>query len=470
MFATLNIVAVLQMAQRIIYFLIFTSIALGCVTPPKDNSTYFGGKIINAKTAYVVLFEMEKAIDTFYLDANRKFLGRIEIKEGGLYYFKHGPEHQYIYIEPQDSILIRLNTWDFDESLVFSGKGSEKNNMLINCFLEAEEDEKKLYAYYKYSPTVFKEKIDSIKRTKLSKLNAFIGRNPQETKKFTEILEIALTYPVYSKAEGYPFHLNKSALKDFLKSNKDFYNYRDTLQLNKDSLMYFQAYRDFVVSQMYNIVFTKYPNEKIYSENFTTALLNVIDEKIASEDPKNTFLKQTIISHFYKNSNSKIHKNPFDTFFRLSSNVDEKEQIERLLNDSKKLRDGSRLENFQLVDFNNAVHESQKLFRGKKTLIYFWNSAYVTKDYVASKIKYFTGKHPEIQYIGVKIDGNSNDYIDQLDIKTQFFITQKSKANSFLTSKMPRTILINKKGVIKHHYTSLSSKNIYKQLEALAKN
>jgi peroxiredoxin len=275
---------------------------------------------------------------------------------------------------------------------------------------------------------------------------------------------------VYSIAESYPFYLNKNALKEFLDGNKDFYNYRDALQLNKDSLMYFHAYRDFVVDQMYNIVFTKYPNEKIYNEDFTTTLLNIIDEKITAEKPKNKFLKQTIISYFHKNATSKIDKKPFEVFFQLSSNIDEKKQVECLLNDFKILRDGSRLVNFQLVDFNNTVHESKKLFRGKKTLIYFWNSTYVTKEYVSSKIKYFTAKYPEIEYIGVKIDGNSNDYIDQLDIKTQFFITQKSKANDFLTSKMPRTILINKKGIIKHHYTSLSSKNIYTQLEALAKN
>ena len=52
--------------------------------------------------------------------------------KGGLYTFKHGVEFQYIFLQPNDSLLLRLNTWDFDESLVFSGKGAEKNNLLIN--------------------------------------------------------------------------------------------------------------------------------------------------------------------------------------------------------------------------------------------------------------------------------------------------------------------------------------------------
>ncbi len=458
------------MKQKVLYFLLFIMIALGCKTQSEDTSTYFGGKIINPKTDYVVLFQMEKAIDTFYLDANRRFIEKLDIQREGLYYFKHGPEHQYIYIEPQDSILIRLNTWDFDESLVFSGKGAERNNTLLNCFLEAEEDEKRFYSYYKFSPELFTKKIDSTKKVKLTKWSDFNKRNLEETTKFKKILKIAFTYPIYSKTESYPFHLNKSDLKKFLKESNGFYKHRDSVQINKDSLIYFHSYRDFLVSHMYNLVFTKHPDENIYSNIFTTSLLKVIDKKVNTKKAKNTFLRQTILSYFYRNSNKKIDKKVFETFFEFSSNENDKQQMQRLLKDASILQDGNSLDNFQLVDFNSTVHESSKLLKGKKALIYFWNPTYVTKEYVASKIKYFKNKYPQIQYIGVKIDGDSNDYIKELDIKTQFFITPKSKANNFLTSKMPRTILINKKGVITHNYTSLSSKDIYTQLKKLSKN
>ena len=38
--------------------------------------------------------------------------------------------------------MFRLNTLDFDESLVFTGEGAKKNNYLINLFLEHEKEEK----------------------------------------------------------------------------------------------------------------------------------------------------------------------------------------------------------------------------------------------------------------------------------------------------------------------------------------
>ena len=86
------------------------------------KATYFGGKIINPKCSYVTLSDNYSFNDTIYLKKDNSFLGSYKNFKEGLYLFEHGPEHQYVYLEPKDSLLFRLNTWDFDESLVFSGK------------------------------------------------------------------------------------------------------------------------------------------------------------------------------------------------------------------------------------------------------------------------------------------------------------------------------------------------------------
>ena len=75
-----------------------------------------------------------------------------------MYYFRHGNENQYIYLEPQDSLMLRLNTWDFDESIVFAGKGAERNNILIDCFLQEERDNKMFYELNQLTPDNFIKK------------------------------------------------------------------------------------------------------------------------------------------------------------------------------------------------------------------------------------------------------------------------------------------------------------------------
>ena len=118
---------------------------VGCSSNSKHTETYFGGKIINPKSDYVVLYSMDKVIDTMYLAKDNTFLGKLESVNEGLYYFMHGNENQYIYLEPQDSLMLRLNAWSFDESMVFAGKGAERNNILIDCFLEDEKDNRMFY-------------------------------------------------------------------------------------------------------------------------------------------------------------------------------------------------------------------------------------------------------------------------------------------------------------------------------------
>ena len=91
---------------------------------PLADDMYFGGFIINPTSKFVVLFKRDVVVDTFYLDDNNKFGGKLVGAEKGLYVFKHPPENQIMYLEPGDSTLVLLNTLDFDESLTFSGTGA----------------------------------------------------------------------------------------------------------------------------------------------------------------------------------------------------------------------------------------------------------------------------------------------------------------------------------------------------------
>ena len=115
---------------------------IGCKNSDNQKPTYFGGKIINPKSDFVILSDNYEFKDTIPLNKNNTFLGNYTNIKEGLYIFYHGNEHQYVFLQPSDSTLIRLNTWDFDESLVFSGSNAEKNNLLIEAFLQYEQDEK----------------------------------------------------------------------------------------------------------------------------------------------------------------------------------------------------------------------------------------------------------------------------------------------------------------------------------------
>ena len=103
---------------RFLVYILFTILIVSCCNGDKKTTTYFGGKIINPKSDKIILYANEIAIDTFLLNENNKFFAELKNIKEGLYYFIHGNENQYMYLEPKDSLLIRLNTWDFDESIL----------------------------------------------------------------------------------------------------------------------------------------------------------------------------------------------------------------------------------------------------------------------------------------------------------------------------------------------------------------
>jgi hypothetical protein len=442
-----------------------------CKTTIEDTSTYFGGKVINPKSKYVVLYSMKKVIDTLFLDTHGKFFGKIDTAHEGLYYFKHGPENQYIYLEPKDSLMLRINTWDFDESLVFAGKGAERNNILIDCFLEDEKDEKLFYSYNNLEPEDFKKKVDSLTSLKIETLTNYLESHPKETNGFKNILKIALTYPIYSRVETYPIsHTLKMKLNNFPETNEKFYDFRKDIIFNNDSLMYYYPYSKYIRNYLYNSTYYlgHKPMVNQFSSEFTVDLLNIIDQKIKSEETKNAFLKQTTITHFYRKSSCNINKRTFDTFFTLSTNEEHKSLIKNLLADNELVQKGDKIKGFKISDFTNYPVKIEKFTMNKNSVLLFWNKEYISKSFIGARILFLQKRYPQLNFAIIEIDGNSDNRIKNIDIKNQYFINSENLKNNFLKSKMNRTILVNKNGIVENGYAAISSINIYKQLQELS--
>ena len=449
------------------------SIFISCETTDKERATYFGGKIVNPKSNNVVLYSMEKVIDTFLLDEDHKFIGKIRNAKEGLYYFVHGNENQYIYLEPKDSLMLRLNTWDFDESLVFAGSGAERNNILIDCFLEDEKEKQKFYELNKKEPQAFKRSTDSLLETKQVIFNEYVTNHPNETRGFFDILKIALTFPIYSRFERYPIlHAKYNEDGKFPKITNDFYEFRNSLDINKDTLMYFPPYSRYIKNYVYNETYAlgHKPMKRKYTQNFTLDLLQIIDDKISSESTKNAFLKQTLVSHFYNKSSDQVNLKAFQMFLKSSTNDKDRSTIQSLLNDSKAIQLGNKLPNFEVTDFNNTKHSIQNLIRRRKSFLLFWNPEYVSKSYISSRLLYLSSNYPNITFLVIKTNGSDDEKIEKLDIKNQFYVDSDNFAQSFLSSRMTRTILLDRNSTVINGFASLYSNNLIPYLEELNKN
>ncbi|TXD49061.1 hypothetical protein [Polaribacter sp. IC073] len=447
-------------------------VALTSCTSKEKTSTYFGGKIINPKTKFVVLYAKDKVVDTLLLNDRNKFLGTYDNLDEGLYYFEHGNENQYIYLEPKDSLMLRLNTWNFDESIVFAGKGAERNNILIDIFLENENDRKEFYQLNRLEPAEYINKMDSIIGSRLITYNDYTERHPNETSKYLEILKTSLTYSIYSRVERYPInHVYISRKDNFPEINASFYKYRTELDYNNNSLMYYTPYARYITNYLYNVTYSMghEPMKDGFSSDFTVDLLNTIDAKINSKDSKNAFLKRTVLDHFYRKSSCNINQKAFDVFFSLSSNKEDKTLVKDILADNKVIHKGDEIKGFTISDFTNQAIDIEDFTINKNSVLLFWSEEYMSKSFISSRIPFLQKKYPLLNFAVIEIDGDNTNRIKNVDIKNQYFINSKALKDNFLRSKMNRTILVNKNGIVENGYAAISSGNIYKQLKELSK-
>lgn len=445
---------------------------ISCKSEKKVTYAYFGGKIIHPKSSHVILYSMDQVIDTFYLDKDDKFIGKVKLPSEGLFYFSHGYENQHVYLEPGDSLLFRLNTWNFDESLVFVGKGAERNNILIDCFLEDEKESFSFHENNKLAPKEFKQKIESSLNSKLKLFDEYVENHPEETEGFRNVLKVALTYPLYARMEKYPILNAKYAESDQLpKINDSFYKYRKVTKIDNDSLIYYPPYSQYVRNYLYNETYSLgHPRmKKNYSSKFTSDLLTIIDKKISFENTKNAFLKQTVISHFYNKSSCILNEETFEKFFKLSTNEEDKIQVRKLLNDTKSVLASEQLQDFNINDYSNVSKSVYEIIQQKNALLFFWSPEYVSESYLVSRMNFLTTNYSNIIFIPVKIDGKKAGRLESLDIKSQYYLPDNSIANDFLTCKMPRSILVDKNGKVMNGFASISSPNLSDYLEILNK-
>ncbi|HET8810476.1 MAG TPA: hypothetical protein VFM65_09465, partial [Flavobacteriaceae bacterium] len=230
----------------LLFFFIF-----GCQDEPKYNKVYLRGEIVNPINGYITLFKDNELIDSIPLNDKNMFSYTLENAEQGLYTFKHPSESQTIYIEPGDSILFRLNTLAFDETLFYSGSAAAKNNFLMELFLLNEKNNDLIFSYYKIDPKDFAKITDSIKKSRIKKLK-LLQQKKNFSDEFLSLARKSINYEYYDLRERYAFLINKYAEERSGELPPVFFDYRKEVDFNDESLQNHYVYQRFLDDYLKN--------------------------------------------------------------------------------------------------------------------------------------------------------------------------------------------------------------------------
>ena len=424
---------------------------------------WIGGEIVNPKTDFVVFYKDECIIDTVKLDNKNFFLYKNDELDEGLYSFRHN-EYQLFYVEPGDSLMLRVNTVDFDESLTYTGKGANKNNFLMELFLMNEYENKLVSMWYSLPPAIFEKKIDSLKKIRDHLYDEFIALN-HPSPGLKKLARANIDFDYYSKKEMYTTAnlTNKENQSPELFPEK-FYDYRNHIDFGCEELRSYYPYHRFLNRYIDNLAFQNFKEDRYlvkHSFDYCQHKIKIIDSIVSNKSLKNHLLRTTVMRYLIHANDVKEQQQIVDLFLELDSNDNHKKEIQKLASATMKLTSGNVIPNVLMVDTDNTARDLHTCIR-RPTVLYFW-SAQSMKHYkdIHSKASELKSKFPEYDFIGINTDTHfkkwrnivvNSGYHKNLEFQIENIEEAEQK---LVINSMNKAIIISKDGVILENNTNL---------------
>ena len=152
--------------KKITYFLLlFVSISFAQTTAKVS----FTAKIENRNSDTLTIYGPKKFKHVIPVNQKGVFQSSFEITEG-LHQFSDGKESSMLYLKDGDDLSLTMNAAEFDETIVYKGKGEKENNFLAQKALTDEAFELGLESLLEKEEAVFKAALEKKKTEDLAKL------------------------------------------------------------------------------------------------------------------------------------------------------------------------------------------------------------------------------------------------------------------------------------------------------------
>lgn len=440
-----------------------------------DFSAYFGGEVINPTSKFVLFLKDNEVIDTLLLDEKNRFFKKFDTLQPGLYTFKHDPEYQYIYFDKNDSLMVRINSVDFDESLVFCGRGDEKNNFLIELFLKNIHDHKNGFEAFDLDVENFLKHADSSQKER----TVFY-----ETKKldlkwsdgFDKIANASLMFHHYAKKEIYPMmHNLRTGVDIHDQLSPDYYAHRSKIKYNDEELMHYSSFVRYLSHMLSNVSFEEIAHKTNLNENekaieMAIVKLNIADTLFKNDFTRNRILDQITFNYLLEDQNVNNTERFLKRYHELSTNEDKKSEIRKIVSSIQNLSPSKPLPNITLIKHDGSEIASQEILN-KKSVIFFWTEN--SERHLSSihkKVKKYKEEFPDYQFIAINIDTSHDDWREHLEkykcnsikyFKMKDFEVLKEK---WVITKLHRTIILDEKGNIDNAFVNLFDAKFTKYL------
>ena len=435
---------------------------------------YFGGEVSNPSKPYVLFCKNNIILDTLFLKNDNTFFKKFDSLTPGLYTFKNEPEYQYVYFVKNDSIKVHIDSKDFDESIVFCGRGDQKNNFLMDMYLRNEKDKNNMFEVFDYKFDKFNTYIN-----KINKLNKIFYANKKAEIKWSDDFDVyangIINFPFYTKKEIYPIiHKMRTGEDVTNKLPKDYYAFRKNIDYSNKELTEFSPFVMYLDHMLNNVGAINYHN---HFSDVDLALktninkLNIADTLIKSEKVKNIVLNNIALKYLLEDQNMVNNQEFLKTYHKYSTDTSKKNEILKIGNAIQLLTVGKKLPEVKLMDNKGKIISSDDIIN-KKTVLFFWseklNSHLIAAHKKVIKLK---KKYSDYNFIAINLDENQEEWNIAMRKYNFNSITELKCVNfedlraKWAITKVHRTLVINKDKTLKNGFTNLFDVNFESELK-----
>lgn len=440
----------------------------------KDYSAYFQGEIISPQENYVLFCKDNVVLDTLYLDKNNRFFKKFDSLAPGMYIYKHNPEYQYVYFDKNDSLNLRLNTRDFDHSIIYSGRGDQKNNFLMDLNTKNLLDRQRMYSQFDDDVKDFVRKNDSAHAARI----AYYLRKKTEIgwdKDFDLYAKTMLDLHYFSKKEIYPMaHLIREK-KDVRKQlPPDYYHFRSKVDFNNEKLSDFSSFTRYL-SVMLNSVVDENEIEFVRTNSLdkNLAKLNVVDTLIKNQKIKNAVLNNIAFLYLLDDQNINQDEKFLARYFELSTDKSQHNEIIQIQTAIRNLKKEKRLPEIGLINTTGESVSINKIIK-KPSLIFVWTKNSLGHFEAAhKKAEELLAANPEIEIFSINLDTSQEEWLRIMNqyhfpqIKELRALNFQEIKDKWIITKVHRCILLNADGTINNAFVNLFDTTLSKKIKTL---
>ena len=423
----------------------------------------------------MVLFVEEQPIDTAYLDKNKNFTFEIKLKESQLYHIEIDKRYQYIYLEPNDSLVLFANALNFQNSLSFSGRGSELNNFLVKQLNDIDKNNEFLKKSTFLPPYQYRKTIDSLLYLKIEQYNNFLTENPTISPQGKHIALITTTLPVYKELEAYPFVYERNNSKSIINIlPQNFYDYRKEIKYDDGFLSHYRPYYSYIVMYTNNLAFKRYHTKNPYGdinkdEAFHLKKLRVIDSVFKKNKIRDNLYRNAAYSYVFNIQDNNEWNCYIEEFEKYNINNIHKTELEQIFKATVTLQRGSIPPDFDLIDKNGRHTTLLEISKDIPTIYYFWSvNQKDMSNLIFNRILQLKELFPEILFIGIDMGQDLSQWCESfpesLGMEQYHVLNSDDVSRKFLINNISKCLILDKDTRIISAFKNIFSPDLEKTL------